>query len=198
MKQLRFLSITLFALFLTAVSLSAQVTVNPKVGINASGIDAKLDDINAEARVGWNVGADFRLGEGIIFLNPGAHFYSYSARLLQKVNDPEDVELSEETQIQNLRLPVNVGIRLTGDGGLLQLHALGGITSSYVLGVNEKENFAFDKDSLKDWTFGANVGVGMDILFLTANVNYEIGLTDFFADAEGKNNMLTLSVGFKF
>lgn len=198
MKQLRFFSITLFTLLLTTASVSAQLTVNPKFGVNVSGIDTKLNDINAEARVGWNVGADFRLGDGIIFLNPGAHFYSYSARLIQEVNDPDDVKLSEETQIQNLRLPVNIGIRLTGTDGLLQLHAKGGVTSSYVLGVNEKEGFAFDKDSLKDWTFGANVGVGLDILFLTADINYEIGLTDYFADAEGRNNMLTLSVGLKF
>jgi len=198
MKQLRFFSITLFALLLAAGSLAAQVTINPKVGVNYSGIDAKLNDINAEARVGWNAGVDFRLSESLIYLQPGAHFYSYTARLLQEVDDPEDVQLSEETQIQNIRLPVNLGIRLTGEGGILQLHAIGGVTPSYVLGVNEKEDFAFDKDSLRDWTFGANVGLGLDILFLTANVNYEIGLTDFFEAAEGRNNMLTLSVGVKF
>lgn len=198
MKQLRFLTVTLLALLFVTVSLNAQLRVNPKVGVNISGIDAKLKDINAEARVGWNAGVDFRLGEGALTLQPGAHFYSYTARLIKEVEDPNDVQLKDETQIQNLKLPVNIGLRLTGEGGILQLHARGGVTPSYVLGVNEKEGFAFDKNSLKDWTFGANVGLGVDVLFLTVDLNYEIGLTDYFAEASGKNNMLTLSAGIKF
>lgn len=196
MKQLRFF--TLLTLLLTTLSLSAQVRINPKFGVNFSGIDSKLGDINAEARVGWNAGVDFRLGEGFIYLQPGAHYFNYTARLLKDVNNPNDVTLKDETTIQNLKLPVNIGLRLTGDGGILQIHARGGIVPTYVLGVKEKPSFAFDKNSLKDWTFGANVGVGVDILFLTVDLNYELGLTDYFNDASGKNNMLSLSAGVKF
>lgn len=185
------------ALLLVGTNLSAQLRVNPKVGVNFSGIDAKLNDINAEARVGWNAGIDFRFGKALFF-NPGIHYYNYTARLLKDVDNPNDVDIREETTIRNLKIPVNIGLKLTGNDGLLQIYAKGGAAATYTLGVQEKNGFAFDKDSLKDWTFGANVGLGVDILFLTIDATYEIGLTDFFNDVEGKNNVFTLSAGLKF
>ena len=180
MKQLRFFAFV--ALLLTTMSVSAQVTINPKAGINVSAIDAKLGDFDAQARAGWNAGVDFRLGDGFLYLQPGIHYYNYTARLIKDLNDPNDVELKDETTIQNLKIPVN----------------LGGIVPTYTLGVKERAGFAFDKEALKDWTFGANIGAGVDIFFLTVDVNYEIGLTDYFENVEGKNNVLTLSAGIKF
>lgn len=196
MKQLRFFSFC--TLLLITVNLSAQITVNPKVGVNVSGIDAKLEDFKAEARAGWNAGLDFRLGDGFLYLQPGAHYYSYTARLVQDLDNPNDVALKDETTIQNLKLPVNLGLRLLGNNDFFQLHARGGIVPTYTLGVKERSGFALDKESLKDWTFGANVGLGVDILFLTVDLNYEIGLTDYFQNVEGKNNVLTLTAGVKF
>lgn len=178
--------------------LVAQVKVSPTVGVNISALDTKLQDISTEARAGWNAGLDFRIGEGMFFLNPGVHYYSHSARLIKDVNGPEDVDLKEETQIQSVRVPLNVGVRLTGEGGLLGIYAKGGITPAYVTGVKEKPSFAFDRDKLNTFTWGANVGVGVDVLFFTVSANYEIGLTDFYKDAEGRNNMFTLSAGLKF
>jgi hypothetical protein len=42
------------------------------------------------------------------------------------------------------------------------------------------------------------MGVGVDFLFLTFDANYELGMSDFFKNVEGRNNMLTVSVGLKF
>ncbi|HMQ46674.1 MAG TPA: porin family protein [Saprospiraceae bacterium] len=198
MKQsAKFFSLVI-ALALFTVPAMAQVKVLPKVGLNFSGVDAKLQDLRAEARVGWNAGLDFRIGDGVLFLNPGLHYYSYTARLIQDVSDNNPVKFQEETTIQNMKLPVNLGIHITGDDGLLGLHIKGGIVPTYVIGVDEKAGFSFDKNDLNTFTLGANVGAGVDILFLTVDANYEIGLNNFFADAEGKNNMFTLSVGLKF
>lgn len=199
MKQSMKLLAALALLFMITPSF-AQVTVNPKVGLNVSALDAKLQDLDAEVRAGWNAGLDLRIGEGFFFLNPGVHYYSYTARLLKEneIDNPEDIKLKDETTIQSVRLPLNVGFRLTGDNGLLGIHAKGGITPSYVLGVNEKENFDFNVKDLNRFNYGANLGVGIDIAFLTVDVTYEIGLKDYFQSAEGRNNMLTASVGIKF
>jgi hypothetical protein len=187
----------LFAALFTAPAL-AQVRVNPKVGVNFSGVESKLNDITAEARVGWNAGLDLRVGEGVLFLQPGLHYYNFTAQLMKEVNSPQDVNLEEETTIQSLKAPVNIGWRLTGENGLLGIHLKGGVVPTYVLGVDEKENFAFDKDQLTNFTWGANAGVGVELLFLTLDANYEIGMTDFFANTEGANNVLTISLGMKF
>ncbi len=198
MKQSAKFLFALFALALFTLPAMSQVRVNPKVGVNFSGLDAKLGDITTEARVGWNAGMDFRIGDRFLFLNPGVHYYSYTARLFKDVQQPSDVKFEEETTIQSIKTPVNLGIRLTGDNGLLGLHVKGGVTPTMVLGVTEREDFFFDKDDLNTFTMGANVGAGIDFLFLTLDANYEIGLNDFFADAEGRNNVLTVSLGLKF
>ena len=192
--------ITFVLLFATlfALPVIAQVKVNPKVGINFSGIESELDNITAEARVGWNAGLDFRVGDGLFFLQPGAHYYNYTARLIENVERPDDIAFEDETTIQSIKAPVNLGLSLTGSDGLLGIHIKGGITPTYILSVDEQEGFAFSKEQLNNFTWGANAGVGVDFLFLTVDANYEMGLNDFFANAEGANNVLTLSVGLKF
>ena len=198
MKQSAKLLLALFAIAIFSSTAMAQVKVNPKVGVNFSGVDAQLQDITADARVGWNAGVDLRIGNGFLFLNPGAHFYSYTARLIKDVESPGDVSFEDETTIQNIKLPVNLGLRLTGDNGLIGLHVKGGIVPTMVTGVQEKQDFFFDKDDLNTFTLGANIGAGIDFLVFTLDANYEIGLNDFFADATGRNNMLTVSMGLKF
>lgn len=192
------ISLVAVALFLVSQVSFAQIRVTPKVGLNVSAVDAKLNDFSAEARTGWNAGVDFRLGDGILFLNPGLHYYSFTARLMQDIDENTNVNFREETTIQSLKAPINIGLRLTGDNGLLGLYAKGGIAPTYVMGVKETDNFDFNVDDLNRLTWGANVGVGVDILFLTADLTYEKGLSDFFDGVEGRNNVLTLSVGLKF
>lgn len=191
-------SLAIAILGIAATPLAAQVSVNPKVGVNLSALDTKLQDIDAEARAGWNAGFDLRMGKGLVFLSPGLHYYSVTARLFKEIDSPDDVDLSEETTIQSIRVPVNVGVRLTGSGGLLNLHAKGGIVPAYVINVKERPSFNLDMEDLNRLTWGANVGLGLDVLFFTVDLNYEIGLSKFFKDSEGKNNMLTASVGIKF
>ena len=192
MKQSIKLSILLVGILSTTFALSAQeVKINPKFGVNISGIEADIEDIRTEARAGWNAGLDFRIGKGA-YLAPGIHYYSYSANLRSRIEDIDDFRLEDETTIQSLKLPVNLGFKLLG------LRAQGGIVPTYVTNVNQRENFDFDIDKLNRLTWGANVGVGMDLLFLTIDASYEIGLSDYFKDVEGRNNVLTLSAGIKF
>lgn len=192
------LAVLMMLIMMSAPMMAQQVKVNPKVGLNVSALDTKIQDIRAEARVGWNAGVDFRIGGGIFYLNPGVHYNSFTARLIKDVEFPDDIAFKDETTIQSVRLPLNLGLRLTGDNGLLGVHVKGGVTPAYVIGVSEKPEFSFDIDRLNRFTLGANVGAGVDVLIFTIDANYEIGLSDFFKDSDGRNNMLTLSVGLKF
>lgn len=199
------------AILFVAVMLSthysfAQVRFSPKVGVNVSALDATLEDIDADAqaRAGWNAGLDMRLGDGMFFLAPGLHYYSFTTRLMQGFDNPEEIDFSSESSVQSLRAPINIGLRLTGDNGLLGIYAKGGVTPAYVLGIKQQDEVSipeiptFQLDDLNRFTWGANVGAGIDLLFLTAELNYEIGLNDFFKNSAGRNNMLTMSVGLKF
>lgn len=194
-------SILVLASFLClcfTTQLSAQVKLNPQIGVNVSALDAKLGDLQTEAKAGWHAGLDLRIGQGFIYLNPGAYYYSNTARLLQDLNDPDIDMLKDETTIQSIKAPVNLGFNLTGNSKFLGIRAEGGITPTYVTGIRETESFALALEDLNRLTWAYNVGVGIDLLFLTADLNYEIGRSDFFRDAEGKNNVLSLSLGFRF
>lgn len=194
MKRI-FLVAALLGAFLTT---QAQIEFNPKIGVNASGLDAQINDFKTEARAGWNAGFDLRIGDNMIFFQPGVHIYNMNAALSQNP-DLDDVSLLQgETSIQTIKFPVNLGLRLTGGDGLINIYALGGLTPTLLAGVRESANFALTEDDVNDFTLGANIGAGVDLFFLTFDVRYEIGLQDFYTNSAGKNNILTANVGIRF
>ncbi|WP_373549900.1 outer membrane beta-barrel protein [Haliscomenobacter sp.] len=175
-----------------------KTVINPKVGVNLSAVDGKLNDLQAAAKVGWNAGVDFRVGGKKLFLSPGLHFNNYTARLVNDIDTDTQVKFKEETTIQALKAPVNIGFDITGKQQLLNLYLKGGVTPTMILAVSEKAGIPFSKDDLKTFTWGANVGLGMDVSILTVDLNYEIGMSDYFANTTGRNNVLTLSAGIRF
>ena len=199
-RKMKRLTIVLATAIFSLISWQAlaQLKVNPQVGVNLSALDAKVGDLKTEAKAGWNAGLDFRIGEGFIYLSPGAHFYSNTARLLTDFEDPDPEMWRDETTIQSIKTPLNIGFNLTGGSKLLGIRAEGGVVPTYVTGVKETPSYSLSLEDLNRLTWGYNLGVGVDIFFLTADLSYEIGQANFFKDAEGKNNMLTLSLGVKF
>lgn len=175
-----------------------NTVINPKVGVNLSAVDGNLGDLQAAAKIGWNAGVDFRVGGKKLFLSPGLHFNNYTARLVNDIDSDTQVNFKDETTIQALKAPVNIGFDITGKKQLLNLYLKGGVTPTMILAVNEKAGIPFSKDDLKTFTWGANVGLGMDITILTVDLNYEIGMSDYFANTTGRNNVLTLSAGIRF
>ena len=189
------LSLSLLIAFFTT---NAQIEFNPKIGVNASGLDARIKDFETEARAGWNAGFDLRIGDQMIFFQPGVHIFNMNAELTQNPELNDVSFLRDETTIQMVKFPVNIGLNLTGRDGFLNVYALGGITPTLLAGVKESSNINLTESDINDFTLGANIGAGVDLFFLTFDVRYEMGLNDFFNDASGKNNILSASVGVRF
>lgn len=190
--------LTTCMILLVSWQAKAQLKVNPQIGVNLSALDAKIGDLETEAKTGWNAGVDFRIGDGFIYLSPGAHYYSNTARLMRDFNDPDIDMWKDETTIQSIKTPINLGFNLTGGSKFLGIRAEGGIVPTFVTGVKETDSYSLNIEDLNRLTWGYNLGVGVDVLFLTADLSYEIGQANFFKDVDGKNNMLTLSLGVKF
>jgi len=106
--------------------------------------------------------------------------------------------LQDQTTIQLVKFPVNMGIRLTGTNGLLNIYALAGVTPTLLAGVRESSSFSLTEDDINDFTYGANIGAGVDLFFLSLDVRYEVGLNDFYSNSPGRNNILTANVGIRF
>lgn len=196
---MRVYTLLIFLLLLSIAEINAQVVLNPKLGFNVSAVDEELGDFEAKGRAGFNVGLDIRVpGENTFYFNPGIHYYNYTARL---VTDTliGGVELKEKTTIRAIKIPARVGLRLTGEGGILGIHIRGGLIGTLIAGVKVVDDFNFDKDALKPFTLGADLGVMLGLInLITVDLNYEIGLTDYFEVAEGGNNVVTMNFGLKF
>lgn len=174
---------------------NAQLRVNPKVGLNLSSLTTESADWNEDgARVGFNAGVDFRVGdtdENWVFFQPGIHFYSIGAQLINEANADR---IDDVVGINSLKIPLNGGLYLTGTDGILAVRVNGGVIPTFLLGV-EDNNLGLDRDDFQAFNFGLNAGLGIDLLVLTLDFGYEWGLTEFFETGQGKNRIFNVSVG---
>lgn len=194
---LRFTALSLLVFCFTNIA-QAQVKIVPKFGYQLVGTDATIDDLRAEARGGWQAGADFRIGQGFIYVNPGFHFSKTTLDVRDNLNIDNPLNLTDEATVRSIKAPLLIGLRLPKENNLLNLRGRAGITGNYVTSVKDADNFAFDVNRLNRLTWAATAGVGVDLLMFTADLTFEKGLTDYYQDVEGANNTLTLSVGVKF
>ncbi len=198
MNRTRIIMLLFLGTFCFPIISQGQIKINPKLGVNASNLETDIRDLTAEARVGWNLGLDLRMGGGMIFFNPGIHYYSFAADLTPNITSQTNFDVRNQTTIQNIKVPVNIGINLTGSGGLLNIWVKGGGSANFFGGVKQVDGSSLVSDDFSKVNFGLNLGVGVDVLFVTVDATYELGQTNFFAEGESRNNMLTVSAGIKF
>lgn len=185
-------------MFTYAAVLSSQTRFSPKFGFNFSAVNIEADSVETEGRSGFNLGIDLRIEDRRFFFHPGFYYQQVKADLikLEQLSSPES--LTEEVRINSLKIPLNAGYYLSREGSLLRVHVRGGIVPQFVVGATEREDFNFDKDQLKNFTWGANAAVGVDFILLTVDVSYEFSLSDLYRDQSGKNRMAVLRFGFIF
>lgn len=155
--------------------------VNPKVGINLSGLNEDLDGISNSGKAGYNVGADLRLGSGVVFFQPGIFYYQYNTQYtVVESNLIPNGQTTYETDIkvESIKVPAQMGIRiLTTD--LISLRANVGPAFNFPVKVESDEDFVLERGDYKSVNVGGVIGAGVDLAFFTFDLNYEIGLSDY-------------------
>lgn len=170
--------------------------VIPMVGAHASSFDVDFDDRSAQGRGGWNAGLDFRAHFNRFFIQPGAHYFSSSMDL----SGSDTLSTSTFTsgpRIHSIRVPVLAGVYLTkAQGAFFKFNIKGGIVGNYVVDVDDNDR-NFTIDDLERYSYGVNGGFGLEFGFVTIDLSHEWGISRFFRDGDGKNNMLRATIGFK-
>ena len=203
-QQLNFLirtSLIIFFYLFGLYQINAQTSFNPKIGLHISAIDGKFKDTSSlNSRVGWHVGLDIRKGSELFFLNPGIHYQVTSVDLKKEIKTGGSIQdLTGQTTIQSVSLPINGGLYLTGkDQALMRIYVHGGVLPAYIIGIKSVEKFELNPTEFNRFQLGLNAGVGVDLLFLHLGATYEYYLQDYFRNQTGKNRTLTLSLGFVF
>jgi hypothetical protein len=191
-KSILFVVCCLFSVF----QLSAQFKLNPKVGLSLNHLSNDPADIETNARVGFSAGADARLGGKRFYFQPGVHFNVMNYKLTNLDNDNPDFS-SDVTAVKSIKVPINVGLNLI-NWKLFKIRAFGGATVYQVTGVTNN-SIGLTKDDFSPRYWGANVGVGVDLLFLTIDLTYERGQSAVFKNqADTKNQMVALTAGIRF
>ena len=192
MKKLLILTI----LSLTFVYGHAQTSFNPKAGMNITSIASETAAEHQGNLVGFNIGADlrFKKKEGWFFVQPGLHYYSIGAVPVSE--DATSEELEQIPTFNSLKLPLAAGMYLTGADGILRIRVNAGITPTVLTGVEENQ-LGIDKSDFRGATLGLNGGIGIEVLFVTLDLNYEHGLSDLYSNAPGTANTFSISAGIK-
>jgi hypothetical protein len=191
--------------FLWASITFAQTQINPVIGVNFSQLVNEPDQVNSESRLGWQFGVNFRMGDRFYF-QPGVHYAQLNSELTP-AEGADTISISSfQSNIGVLRVPLLAGLRIFSNEdkeALFNINVHAGVAAEWILAVDE-ENAGLTKDDFASPIFGAVLGAGIDFLFLTLDIDYEIGLTPVFdneqikLDPEPKNNALIISLGGKF
>ncbi|HRO38904.1 MAG TPA: outer membrane beta-barrel protein [Flavobacteriales bacterium] len=178
--NLRNLALPVFAaVFGTA---DAQVAVNPQIGANFTRLTNTPSNIVSSASFGWQLGADFRLGDRLYF-QPGA-FFGRSATVIKFT--PLDTSFIEDNLIRTTaKVKALLGYNLIhGDAFRLRVNA--GPTYEALLSVDSKDDkIAFNKSDYNGGSFNLDAGLGFDVAFLTLETGVSYGLSNAYKD-EGK------------
>lgn len=171
MKKLLTLSIIMFA----SVHLFAQIQFNPQIGITTLSVRNPPSGVTYDGKIGMSLGADVRFG-GKFQIQPGVHYVS--SITAYQLSGSEAV--TNEVVYRSLKLKALAAFNLI-DADAFKLQIKAGPAYDFLMSAKEKKTKENVKSDYKNGTFFLQGGVGVDILFLTADLGYAQGLSQTFA-----------------
>lgn len=172
--QMKIFAVAAF-LLVCMTTVNAQLQFNPQIGVNFTDVDVELNDLigvdpKTEGKAGILIGADLRLGNKF-YVQPG--LFVIGSRIVYSFDD-DDYEISR----YGAKLKGLLGYKFGGDG--FAFRVMGGPTYDFQLGINSEDNPYFDEDDFKKGIFNLDAGIGVDVLFITAELGYSWAFTDTF------------------
>jgi len=191
--------ILLFATLIIGSIAFAQIpgfSVGPKIGASFSKYTTDKDQIKEETKNTFYFGAFARLGKKV-YLQPELLFMKRNGKLTDESASENQIAL----KINTIDLPLMLGIKVL-DLKAANVRIMAGPVASFVINktiTSENWDETITKDDFNNMNWGLQFGAGVDVLFLTLDVRYEIGLNDVskLENFSLKNNMFTVGLGWK-
>lgn len=195
-----FLIILIIASGLTVKSQSV-FSLGPKVGYNSYSLTDNMDSVKSSIQNSFQIGAFIRVGSKVYF-QPEANYQVEKSTVDKSIGLSI---LSQDVTLKSIKIPALIGVKLI-NGSVFNLRIFAGPALNYIL--EKKINPAalselwpiYSVDDLKNSTWSVQMGAGMDVLFLTLDVRYEMGIDNTYSgnsDLNMKNNMFNVSLGIK-
>lgn len=190
--------IFIFLVFLTG-EIYAQFALGLKLGYNASKLSTSLDSIKSSFSSGFHVGAFARIGKKV-YLQPELYYTLQGSVFTSNLSN-----WKQKITIGTLDIPVLVGFKIINLKAI-NWRIMAGPMASFIVNskinnVNSATNPITSADLQKtNWYIQA--GTGVDFLFLTLDLRYQLGLNKMIKDAakatfNATNNLWVVSLGFK-
>lgn len=190
------ITILIFALLISGGLFAQMPNFGIKVAATAASLNTSELGANIESNnlLGYQAGAFLRINTGKLYLQPEVVYNHRSTQLAGFSGGDVTFDLG------TIDIPVLVGFKLL-DAKVFNLRAFAGPEISFATGDGTtSDNVTLADFNKKTWYMQA--GVGVDLLFLTFDLRYEKGLSNFINDFEDqgnlKNNVWVFSLGLKF
>ena len=180
------------------VPATAQLTVTPQLGINSAFLTNEITGVAYDAEVGYQLGLNLRFGD-FFHVQPGIYYETVKKSLAL-----EATSIGGDFSNGYLNIPVLVGIKLI-PLKVFDLRLNTGLSFSLLINAGDND-LGLTKDDFKSTTWGWIIGVGVDFVFLSADIGYEFGFTNVietditeFIDevVASKANILRVNVGIR-
>ncbi|MBX3044297.1 MAG: PorT family protein [Candidatus Kapabacteria bacterium] len=174
-----FIAILLIFAPLTAYS---NFNAGIQIGYNTTELSTDWNEINSNLKSGFQIGIFARFGNEF-FLQPEL-LYANRGGFAEFQNEFwENSGLrgrGTEVHAGMFQMPIMVGYKLI-DGAAIGLNVQAGpvisiITDKGLAGISE----VYNESSFEDYTWGVQVGAGIDIFSFTLNARYEYSLSDIY------------------
>jgi hypothetical protein len=179
----------------SSAAAESKVTFTPQVGVNASFLTGDLNNVTYSSSAGYQIGLNIRFG-GFFHLQQGLYWQRNEKELTNDVTSSTGLVSTDM-----IHVPILAGLTIV-PLETLDLRVNTGASMNFLLNVGEN-TLGLTKDDFKTFVMGWVVGVGLDFLFLSADLSYELGLTTAVEVVQpdgvisAKNNVLRFSVGFR-
>ncbi len=144
----------------------------------------------------WKASAGYQFGLGVLigdkfYVEPGVQFVRNSRTVTAETI--EEFDFSQNF----VKIPVYAGYHILGhEKGPVALRLFAGPAVSIAGKINKGED-QISKDEIKNAHWMLDAGVGVDILFLFVEFNYEYALSAYFEDAahDSKHSSFGINAG---
>ncbi|MBE0646321.1 MAG: PorT family protein [Bacteroidales bacterium] len=186
-------------LVLSSAIVFGQFTIGPKVGYNASKLSTNLDTVSSTFKSGFQIGVFVRIGKKF-YVQPELYYTTQGGVFESNTNNWQ-----QKVSIGSLDIPLLVGFKML-NAKVVNLRILAGPLASFVVNKSVKDAGGIlgpiENADLNSINWAIQAGAGLDILFFTLDVRYQIGLNNMIKDINtaainSKNNVWVVSLGFK-
>jgi len=176
-------------------------SLGPKVGYNSYKLTDNMDSVRASIKNSFQIGAFVRIGSKIYF-QPEANYQIDKSTLDQNFGT---VLVSQDVTLRSLKVPALIGVKLINTP-VFNFRLMAGPAVTFILDKKLKPLVMNDLwpiqsvNDLKNSTWSVQMGAGLDILFMTLDVRYEMGIDNTYngsGDLKMRNNLFNVSLGIK-